>query len=111
MPALKKRQAHTQTGPKPKKVQLEKPAIAEKKRSRPVTVAIAEASEAASDDEFDDIEGNDDESVDMDNIGDVPIDEDISDTAPTKPIQPKDPNGTSSMVHLLTYLLNHYSLS
>ncbi|KAG6889216.1 hypothetical protein C0992_006026 [Termitomyces sp. T32_za158] len=95
MPALKKRQAHTQTGPKPKKVQLEKPAIAEKQRSRPVTAPVSVAAASGeSDDEFDDLEGDNDEFMDMDNVGDEPMDEDTSDTAPTKPIQPKDPNAS-----------------
>ncbi|KAG5719378.1 Pumilio like proteiny domain family member [Termitomyces sp. T112] len=95
MPALKKRQAPTQTGPKPKKVQLEKPAKAEKKRSQPVTAPAPTAdSSAESDDDFEGFEGDDDEFVDMDNVDDKILDKNIPDAAPPKPIQAKDPNAS-----------------
>ncbi|KAG6884585.1 hypothetical protein C0993_009787 [Termitomyces sp. T159_Od127] len=95
MSALKKRQARTQAGPKPKKVQLEKPAAAEKHRSRPVTAPVSSAEASGdSNDEFDDLEGDNDDFVDMDDVDDETMPEDASESAATKPIQPKDPNAS-----------------
>ncbi|KAG6816173.1 hypothetical protein H0H87_008097 [Tephrocybe sp. NHM501043] len=76
MPALKKRPAPSQAGPKPKKVQLEKPGKAEKKRSRPVTAPVTVEVSADSDDDLEDLEGDDDQWVDEE---DVPMEEDVVD--------------------------------
>ncbi|KAG6889424.1 hypothetical protein C0995_001191 [Termitomyces sp. Mi166 len=92
MSALKKRQAPTQAGPKAKKVQLEKPEKAEKKRSRPVTALASTVDTSGdSDDEFDGLEADNDEFVDQDNMNDEDM---VPDVAPTKPIQAKDPNAS-----------------
>ncbi|KAG5644467.1 hypothetical protein DXG03_008368 [Asterophora parasitica] len=87
-----KRPATTQAGPKAKKVQLEKPANAEKKRSRPVTAPVPEASASDSDDDINDLDGDDDGWVDEDDGGDEPMDEDIQESTPAASTQPKDPN-------------------
>ncbi|RDB30018.1 Pumilio y domain family member 6 [Hypsizygus marmoreus] len=87
--STKKRPAASQAGPKPKKVQLEKPGKADKKRSRPVTAPVV-ADASASDSEGDlEEEGEDnDELVDEDEAGDQPMEEDVAGA----PSQPKDPN-------------------
>ncbi|KAF8067011.1 armadillo-type protein [Lyophyllum atratum] len=88
----KKRPAPTQAGPKAKKIQLEKPGKAEKKRSRPVTAPVAP--EPGSPDDSDDLEVDDDAWVDESEAGDDAMDEDVQDSTPAMPAQPKDPNAS-----------------
>ncbi|KAG6864031.1 hypothetical protein C0991_000937 [Blastosporella zonata] len=97
MPALKKRPAPTQAGPKAKKVQLERPVKAEKKRSRPVTAPVAVEASADSDDDLDDLEADNDDLIDEEDVADELMDEDTPDAVPAGPVQPKDPNGMSFM--------------
>ncbi|KAG6810840.1 hypothetical protein H0H92_010104 [Tricholoma furcatifolium] len=92
MPALKKRPATTQAGPKAKKFQLEKPEKASKKRSQPVTAPTTTEASVDSDDDLEALEGDDDEWVDEDDANDEPMDEDTQDAEPSKTAPPKDPN-------------------
>lgn len=94
--STKKRSASSQAGPKPKKVQLEKPGKSEKKRSRPVTAPVVEEGSASdSEDGLNDIDDGEDKWIDEDETADVPMDEDVAESTPATPAQPKDPNGMS----------------
>lgn len=86
----KKRPASSQVGPTPKKAHLAKPTKgkepAEKKRSRPVTLPI-QAEDSASEDAFEELEGDLDDLVSEEEVQGDEMDVDLS-NAP-----PKDPNG------------------
>jgi pumilio family protein 6 len=93
----KKRPASSQAGPKSKKIQLEKPAKPEKKRSRPITAPIADAEDSQSLEDLDDLESEQgDEWIDEEE-GEPGGDEEDAMDEDSPPdsgfLKPKDPNG------------------
>jgi pumilio homology domain family member 6 len=102
----KKRPATTQSGPTPKKVHLTKPAkgkqtVADKKRSRPVTLAVQDEKY---DSEEEDFQGFDESGDDMRLDVEVRANEMDVDSSN---VPPKDPNG---MFPLLMQLYANISL-
>ncbi|TFK32301.1 armadillo-type protein [Crucibulum laeve] len=93
----KKRPATSQAGPKPKKSHIEKSGNADKKRSRPVTAPVQEASGSDSEEILDDLEvmdGRDDEWTDEEAIDEFAMDEDapVEESKQPSNAPPKDPN-------------------
>jgi hypothetical protein len=89
----KKRPATTQSGPTPKKAHLTKPAkdketVADKKRSRPVTLPVQDENYDSEEEEFEGFDGGED---DMGLDVEVRADEMNVDSSNAPP---KDPNGT-----------------
>jgi len=105
----KKRPATTQSGPTPKKAHLTKPAkgtetIADKKRSRPVTLAVQDENYDSEEDDFEGFyEGEDNMGLNVD-VGVDEMDVDSSNTPP------KDPNGTFSLSNMQFVYLGQYVL-